>query len=257
MNYKIIHLGGKVLRVDTSVPDYIQTIDQDGNLLKVEGENGDIIYVSKDYQELELLETYSKELKKYPTKWVKAHGSKYTLTRYNFRLSRENVFQHYAPQFFSEYKCEECDEVRSQNHLIKAHLRQKHNLYQREPAPPPKCHACGYKYKVGLKHHGYPGIAEAREKHFPKCKATVERLDIYTPKAGFNEYAPKGGYIEYEEEFDTTKLEFYDRMLIDEAFNRSYISQKHIIAECQAQYIDKYTTAYGSEVVKRIMEHNE
>ena len=100
MNYKIIHLGGKVLRVDTSVPDYIQTIDQDGNLLKVEGENGDIIYVSKDYQELELLETYSKELKKYPTKWVKAHGSKYTLTRYNFRLSRENVFQHYAPQFF-------------------------------------------------------------------------------------------------------------------------------------------------------------
>ncbi len=254
MNYKIIHLGGKVLRVDDSVPDYIQTKDQDGNLLKVESKNGDIIYVSKAYQELELLETYSKELKKYPTKWGKVEDSKFILTRYNFRMRWAGTEG--APQYYSEYKCEKCDYINSQKYTVKGHLREAHNLYQKEPPPPPRCHACGYKYKVGLKHHGYPGVAEAREKHFPKCKTTVERLDIYAPKTGFNEYAPKGGYIEYDAEFDTTNLDFYDKTLIDEAFNKSYISVKHIISECQPQYIDKYTTAYRSEVVQLIMEHD-
>ena len=253
MNYKIIHLGGKVLRIDNSVPDYIQTIDQFGTLLKVEHENGDIIYVSKAYRELELSDKYSEELAQFPTKWGKVEEAKFILIRSNFRLSR--IWnQEPEPEYYPEYKCEKCDYIKEHIYLIKGHLRQTHQLYQTPPAPPPKCHACGYKYKVGLKYNGYPGIVKEKEKHYAKCKSTLERLSKDAP---VSDYTPQGGYIDYDAEFDTTQLKIIDRILLEESFSRKFISQKHINSECQSEYIDRYTTAYRSEVVQAIMGHNE
>ena len=248
MNYKIIHLGGKILRVDDSVPDYIQTKDQFGTLLKVEHEDGNIIYVSKAYQALELSEKYSEELAQFPTKWGRVEEAKFILIRSNMHL------RYGEPHDYPEYKCEKCDYIKGQIHLIKAHLRESHQLYQTPPAPPPKCHACGYKYKVEQKYNGYPGIVKEKEKHYAKCKSRLERLNKDIP---VSDYTPKGGYIDYDAEFDTTQLKFVDRMLLEESFSRKFVSQKHINSECQSEYIDKYTTAYRSEVVQAIMGHNE
>ena len=251
MIYKIIHLGGEVLRVDSSVPNYIQTIDQFGNILKLEDKNGKILYKSKAYQDLELSDKYSKELAQFPTKWSKVEEAKYILIRSNFRL--RSTWGKMEPHYYPEYKCEKCDYTKGQIHLIKGHLRQSHQLYQTPPAPPPKCHACGYKYKVGLKHLGYPGIVKAKEKHYAKCKSRLERLRKYEPSS---DYTPEGGYIDYDAEFDTTQLEIYDRILLEESFSRKFISEKHVYSECQSQYIDKYTTAYRSEIVQAIMGHD-
>ena len=247
MIYKIIHLGGEVLRVDSSVPNYTQTIDQFGRILKLEDKNGKILYKSKAYQDLELSDKYSEELAQFPTKWSKVEEAKFILIRSNVRIRFGEL------KYYPEYKCEKCDYIKGQIHLIKGHLRQSHQLYQTPPAPPPKCHACGYKYKVGLKHLGYPGIIKEKEKHFPKCKATVEKLKKYAPSS---DYTPEGGYIDYDAEFDTTQLEIYDRILLEESFSRKFVSEKHIYSECQSQYIDKYTTAYRSEIVQAIMNHD-
>ena len=251
MIYKIIHLGGEVLRVDSSVPNYTQTIDQFGRILKLEDKNGKILYKSKAYQDLELSDKYSNEFEKFPTEWYKDEDSKFILTRSNFRVRHR--WGKIEPHYYPEYKCEKCDYTKGQIHLIKGHLRQSHQLYQKPPAPPPKCHACGYKYKVGLKHLGYPGIVKAKEKHYAKCKSRLERLRKYEPSS---DYTPEGGYIDYDAEFDTTQLEIYDRILLEESFSRKFVSEKHIYSECQSQYIDKYTTAYRSEIVQAIMGHD-
>ena len=160
MNYKIIHLGGKVLRIDSSVPDYIQTIDQYGRIIKVEHENGKIIYKSKAYQDLEFSEKYSEELVQFPTKWSKVEGSKFILIRSNMHM------RYREPHYYPEYKCEKCDYIHSQQYIIKEHLRKTHQLYQKPPAPPPRCHACKYKYKVELKYNRYVGLVKEKEKHF-------------------------------------------------------------------------------------------
>ena len=34
-----------------------------------------------------------------------------------------------------------------------------------------------------------------------------------------------------------------------------FISTKHIISECESRYIDKYTTAYNSDIMRAIMSH--
>ena len=251
MNYKIIHLGGKVLRIDSSVPDYIQTIDQYGRIVKVEHENGKIIYVSKAYQELELSDKYSEELAKYPTKWGKAKDSKFILIRANMRF--RHMTDWVDPYYLTEYKCEKCEYWSDRIGSVKNHLRQSHQLYQTPPAPPPKCHACGYKYKVELKYNSYVGLVKEKEKHYAKCKSRLERLNKDAP---VTDYAPKGGYIDYDAEFDTTQLEIYDRILLEESFSRKFVSEKHVYSECQSEYIDKYTTAYRSEVVQAIIGHD-
>jgi len=260
LNYKIIHLGGKVLRIDSSVPDYIQTKDQYGTLLKVEHRDGKIIYISKAYRELELSDKYSEELAQFPTKWGKVEESKFILIRSNFRLSRA-WNQEPEPEYYPEYKCEKCDYIKGQIHLIKGHLRQTHQLYQKEDSAyqSPRCHACGYKYKIEKNEHynfyiHSGAYGEERKKHSTKCKTRVERLDKYAP---VSDYTPQGGYIEYDAEFDTTQLKFIDRILLKESFSRKFVSEKHAYSECQSQYIDKYTTAYRSEVVQAIMGHNE
>ena len=251
MIYKIIHLGGEVLRVDSSVPNYTQTIDQFGNILKLEDKNGKILYKSKAYQDLELSDKYSNEFAQFPTKWSKVEEAKFILIRSNFRVIHR--WGEIEPHYYPEYKCEKCDYTKGQIHLIKGHLRQSHQLYQTPPAPPPKCHACGYKYKVELQYNRYFGLVKEKEKHFSKCKVAVERLKKYGP---VSDYAPKGGYIDYDAGFDTTQLEIYDRILLDESFSRKFVSEKHIYSECQSQYIDKYTTAYRSEIVQAIMGHD-
>ena len=253
MNYKILKLGGKVLRIDNSVPDYIQTIDQFGTLLKVEHEDGNIIYVSKAYKELELSDKYSEELAQFPTKWSKIEEAKFILIRSNMHLRYGGYGNLPKPHYYPEYKCEKCDYTKGQIHLIKAHLRESHQLYQTPPAPPPKCHACGYKYKVELKYNSYPGIVKAKEKHYANCKSRLERLSKDAPSS---DYTPEGGYIDYDAEFDTTQLKFVDRILLKESFSRKFVSEKHAYSECQSQYIDKYTTAYRSEVVQAIMGHD-
>ena len=247
MIYKIIHLGGEVLRVDSSVPNYTQTIDRFGRILKLEDKNGKILYKSKAYQDLELSDKYSKELAQFPTKWSKVEEAKYILIRSNVRI----MFG--EPKYYPEYKCEKCDYTKGQIHLIKGHLRSVHELYQTPPAPPPKCHACGYKYKVELKYNSYVGLVKEKEKHYAKCKSRLERLKKYAPSS---DYTPEGGYIDYDAEFDTTQLEIYDRILLEESFSRKFVSEKHTYSECQSQYIDKYTTAYRSEIVQAIMKHD-
>jgi len=252
LNYKIIYLGGKVLRIDNSVPDYIQTIDQYGTLLKVEHKDGKIIYVSKAYRELELSDKYSEELAKYPTKWDKAKDSKFILTRSNMRF--RHMTDWVDPYYLTEYKCEKCEYWTDRIGNVKNHLRGAHQLYQKPPAPPPKCHACGYKYKVELKYNRYVGLVKEKEEHYAKCKSKLERIKKYAP---VSDSMPQGGYIDYDAEFDTTQLKFIDRILLEESFSRKFVSQKHINSECESQYIDKYTTAYRSEVVQAIMGHDE
>ena len=65
-----------------------------------------------------------------------------------------------------------------------------------------------------------------------------------------------GGRVnaEYEVNIDSYLTEFEADTLSHWADSK-FISTKHIISECESRYIDKYTTAYNSEIMRAIMSH--
>ena len=47
----------------------------------------------------------------------------------------------------------------------------------------------------------------------------------------------------------------YERDMIENAGDRGYISYKHLLLECEPKYIDRYTTAYNSDIMRAILSH--
>jgi len=248
MRAKLVSIGGKTFRV-TSSGDYDQYVDWAGRIVMISHRDGTILFKSEDFK---ILEKFGTELAKYPTKWDKVEGAKFILTRVNCRTPLY-YWEGQELKYYPEYKCEKCNYIKKQISTIKDHLRRKHELYQKEPdyTTPPHCHACGYKYKIKKNpHYNFYIHSRAYEKERNKHHETCEKI-----KERLNKYVPSGGYIDYDATFDILGLEFYTKLLIGESFTRRYISQKHINLECQPQYIDKYTTAYRSEIMQSIMDH--
>ena len=65
-----------------------------------------------------------------------------------------------------------------------------------------------------------------------------------------------GGRVnaEYEVNIDSYLTEFEADTLSHWADSK-FISTKHIISECESRYIDKYTTAYNSDIMRAVMSH--
>jgi hypothetical protein len=50
-------------------------------------------------------------------------------------------------------------------------------------------------------------------------------------------------------------LDDYQRDILTNASNRGFVSKQHMLRECEPEYIDKYTTAYNSEIMRAILSH--
>ena len=47
----------------------------------------------------------------------------------------------------------------------------------------------------------------------------------------------------------------YERDMFENKGDRGYVSYKHLLSENKPKYIDKYTTAYNSEIMRAILSH--
>ena len=94
---------------------------------------------------------------------------------------------------------------------------------------------------------GRANEAKLRERECEKKTAGVEKR---------KNREPFGGRVnaEYEVNIDSYLTEFEADTLSHWADSK-FISTKHIISECESRYIDKYTTAYNSEIMRAIMSH--
>ena len=50
-------------------------------------------------------------------------------------------------------------------------------------------------------------------------------------------------------------LDDYQRDILINLSDSGFVSYKHILEECEPKYIDKYTTAYNSEIMRAILSH--
>ena len=50
-------------------------------------------------------------------------------------------------------------------------------------------------------------------------------------------------------------LEDYQRDILLNSIDSGYVSYKHLLSENEPKYIDKYTTAYNSEIMRAILSH--
>ena len=47
----------------------------------------------------------------------------------------------------------------------------------------------------------------------------------------------------------------YERDMFENAGDRGYIGLEHLLSECDPMYIDRYTTAYNSDIMRAILSH--
>ena len=66
---------------------------------------------------------------------------------------------------------------------------------------------------------------------------------------------PLNNRVHAEEVCIDSYLTEFEANVIDGWGDRKYVSLKHLLFENEPEYIDKYTTAYNSDIMRAVMSH--
>ena len=103
-------------------------------------------------------------------------------------------------------------------------------------------------------------IVKSYDPNFPLMQIEKPRKqkakDVFIEEEKRNLYSKEKNYFYTKDSslrFSTNDLDILEKNKLDDCANRDYVSPKHLYHECQPQYIDRYTTAYRSDIMQEIM----